>query len=417
LWVKVSTKVVMSATLVTSTSFYLYYRNFVAGKPILYCREGSDLYKLLHELKIIKEEYRPTFWCYEPRLQTILASLVRHTLPDIAYRREVVTFTDGGQAGLDWHGEGNEEEEVKKENSREEETEQQPIVVKGEKEKDDSQPIVVILPGLTGSSQSEYVKTFVNVAREQVGARCCVFNYRGRGGCHLTTPRTYCASDSRDLKEILEHLQRSHPGAPVLAVGISLGGIILGNYLASSGVQGAGYLTAALLVSVCFDTFAGCSSLESNYINSLLNTHLTKALVESIRTHRHHFESPGGEVDMEEVFASTTFREFDTRFTAPVFGYSSCQEYYTHARLATKLGQIKVRTLALNALDDPFQPGASIPKEEAARSSHVAILATQYGGHIGFMEGSIPTRYHYSDRVFSEYLKVVFSSPHPAPGL
>ena len=41
-----------------------------------------------------------------------------------------------------------------------------------EEKADDSQPIVVILPGLTGSSQSEYVKTFVNVAREQVA----VFN-------------------------------------------------------------------------------------------------------------------------------------------------------------------------------------------------------------------------------------------------
>ena len=136
------------------------------------------------------------------------------------------------QAGLDWHG------EVDEENSQ--------------------QPIVLILPGffyllfnsalnfwwwldvklnftslsmytccflnehflvgLTGSSQSEYVKTFVTVAKEevnfscgwvkilecnfQVGARCCVFNYRGRGGVSLASPRTYCASDPSDLGEV-----------------------------------------------------------------------------------------------------------------------------------------------------------------------------------------------------------------------
>jgi len=93
-----------------------------------------------------------------------------------------------------------------------------------------------------------------------------------------------------------------------------------------------------------------------------------------------------------------------------MFGYSCWQEYYGAARLADKLTSIKVPTLALNALDDPFQPGDSIPFESAASSSHVAILATQHGGHIGFMEGALPTRYHYSDRVFSQYLKAVFDA-------
>ena len=69
------------------------------------------------------------------------------------------------------------------------------------------------------------------------------------------------------------------------------------------------------------------------------------------------------------------------RFTAPMFGYSCWQEYYGAARLADKLTSIKVLfshkvshevlnqvpTLALNALDDPFQPGDSIPFESAAR--------------------------------------------------
>jgi len=370
----------LSASLISSISFYIYYRKNVVGKPELHCRTGTKLHALLQKLQVIKEEYRPTFWCYESRLQTILASLVRHTLPDISYTREVITFSDGGQAGLDWHGEV---EEVK------------------------SQPIVLILPGLTGSSQSEYVKTFVTVAKEEVGARCCVFNYRGRGGVSLASPKTYCASDPSDLGEVVEYLSSSRTGAPVLAVGISLGGIILGHYLVREG--GAAKVEAALLVSVCFDTFEGCNSLEGDWLNRQLNRHLTKLLVDSIESQKQQFEkSPL--CDIDQVFSSTTIREFDTRFTAPMFGYSCWQEYYGAARLADKLTSIKVPTLALNALDDPFQPGDSIPFESAASSSHVAILATQHGGHIGFMEGALPTRYHYSDRVFSQYLKAVFDA-------
>ncbi len=38
-------------------------------------------------------------------------------------------------------------------------------------------------------SSPEYIKSFVNVARTRLGARCVVFNNRGRGGHTLKTPR------------------------------------------------------------------------------------------------------------------------------------------------------------------------------------------------------------------------------------
>ncbi len=55
-----------------------------------------------------------------------------------------------------------------------------------------------------------------------------------------------------------------------------------------------------------------------------------------------------------------------------------------------------------------FQPGDSLPLAEAMSTDNVAIVTTRYGGHIGFMEGILPTRYHLSDRVFAQYTKAVF---------
>jgi len=371
---------VVSAIVLTIT--YIYYSLRVVAKPVIHCKKNTVLHELVDSLPVTKEEYRPTFWCWEPRVQSMVAMFIRQLIPDILYKREVFTFSDGGEVGLDW---------ISKTDG------------------DAQQPIVLILPGITGSSQSEYIKVLVNVATQEVKARCVVFNFRGRGGLGLKSPRTYCAANSDDLSEILDHLHQHYPGAPVVAVGISLGGIILGNYLASKGEAARSRLLAAMLISVCFDTFEGTKSLEKPGLNLLLNRHLATALVESIKEVKGQFES-NKTWDLEHVFSSKTVREFDSRFTAKMFGYSSVTDYYGDARLHNKVEGIKVATLAVNAEDDPFQPWDSIPKEGAGRSSHLAILTTKYGGHVGFMEGWLPNGYFYSDRVFSQYLQRVFSN-------
>ena len=90
------------------------------------------------------------------------------------------------------------------------------------------------------------------------------------------------------------------------------GGIILGNYLAEKGENARSKLLAAILISVCFDTFEGTKSLETPGLNRMLNRHLANALVESIKEVKHHFES-NKMWNLEQVFSSTTVREFDNR--------------------------------------------------------------------------------------------------------
>lgn len=113
--------------------------------------------------------------------------------------REILRLQDGGQIALDWSMHGCSE----------------------------NAPIVIILPGLTGGSQSEYIK-FLVTAANQKGIRCVVFINRGLGGIELKTPRLYCAANCEDLSEVVNHVHKSHPYCLKGATGISMGGLILG---------------------------------------------------------------------------------------------------------------------------------------------------------------------------------------------
>lgn len=52
---------------------------------------------------------------------------------------------------------------------------------------------------------------------------------------------------------------------------------------------------------------------------------------------------------------------------------------------------------------------SAIPIEDAEKSTHVAIVITARGGHIGFLEGCWPnSKEQYMGRLFSEFFGAVF---------
>ncbi|XP_059481158.1 protein ABHD1 [Neocloeon triangulifer] len=372
-----------SMGLLLGTGFVTYYLYEAVKHPILACNRNSKFREFLeNHVPIMREKFWPTVWCFESRLQTVFASVLRqHTLSDIVYRRQILPLKDGGELALDWL------------------------------DPDDCSlkvPLVLVLPGLTGNSQAEYIKSLMLAARAQ-GFRCVVLNNRGLGGVDLKTPRTYCASNCEDLAEVIDHLREADcaQNTPFIVVGISMGGLMLGNYLAAYGEEARKKIDAGMIISVPWDVFKATESIEQFGLNRLLNYHLATSLVKTLERVKHHMPW-----DVEEALKSTTVRQFDSRFTCKQFGYTDVEEYYSAATLHTKLDRIRVPTLCLSAADDPFQPMDAIPVDAADKSEHVAILITARGGHIGFIDALKPGE-DYMCRVFVQYVEAVTKKGRP----
>ena len=51
---------------------------------------------------------------------------------------------------------------------------------------------------------------------------------------------------------------------------------------------------------------------------------------------------------------------------------------------------------------------SALPRDQAAKSSHVALVVTKHGGHIGFLEGIFPRNAGYVDRLFAQFIETIF---------
>ncbi|XP_014204387.1 phospholipase ABHD3-like [Copidosoma floridanum] len=188
----------------------------------------------------------------------------------------------------------------------------------------------------------------------------------------VKTPRLYCASNCEDLNEVIEHVHRLHPNMPIAATGISMGGLILGNYLIQKGRAAIGKLKAGLAISVPWNVFEATKSIEKPYLNLMLNWHLCDSLRKNVTRHMDDEirEQLGKGLDIETALKSTTVREFDEYFTARHFGYKDVQDYYSTATLHDKLHRVEVPLLCLSAADDPFQPLEGNPEDFCSKKKN-----------------------------------------------
>ncbi|XP_074106721.1 abhydrolase domain containing Hydr1 isoform X1 [Cotesia typhae] len=361
------------------SGYYIYYLIRIAKTPILFCGDDKFRKLIVNNMEIVKEKFLPTPWCLESRAQTIAASIIRgRMIPEINYRREILKLQDGGEVALDWV-----EDSCNK-----------------------LAPIVIILPGLTGTSQAEYIRCLV-IGGRKIGIKCVIFNNRGLSGVSLKTPRAYCAANCEDFTEVLTHVRKLNPNVQIGACGISMGGLILGNYLAKEREKAIDKLQATFVLSVPWNIIEGTKSIESGF-NRFLNRLLTKALTQTFRS-MHDKVHEFFKEDLEKVFKSKTVREFDSAFTAKHFGYENVDEYYKCATLHDKLQFIRVPLFCLNAADDPFQPFEVIPLKEVEKCKNIAFLITSHGGHIGFLQGMWPTKEEqYITKLFSQYFCMMF---------
>jgi predicted alpha/beta-fold hydrolase len=232
--------------------------------------------------------------------------------------------------------------------------------------------------------------------------------FRGCSGEPNRGPRFYHSGDTGDIDAVARRLLAVDASAPFLFVGVSLGGNVLLKWLGEFGASVDRRVIAAAAVSVPFDLARASRHIDRGfsriYQRHFLQSLRRKALSKLVRYPEL--------ASRERVLSAHTLYDFDDIVTAPVHGFADADDYYTRSSSIRFLSRIRVPTLLLSAVDDPFLPSEVLEQVRgvARGNPYLEVEFLAKGGHVGFVSGPNPFRpFYYAEWRVTEFLERAIS--------
>ncbi len=323
--------------------------------------------------------FRPASFLANAHLQTLFASVHRKTPPQLKRERLRITLADGDFVLLDAHTPDNVSADA---------------------------PLTLVIHGLSGSSDSHYVLGLQTALAKQHWPSVAM-NCRGATEPNLST-KAYHASESVDVVSVFDYLVKNQH-RPIVVVGYSLGGSMTIKTLADLGQHPR--LLAGVAVSTPLE-LAICAKRLDSGLSMIYRKHLLDGLHTLWYAKLRYLENTGQVQQaklIEQCLTSapfTSFWQFDDLLMAPLHGFNGVHDYYARCRPNQFLKDIKVPTLVIHALDDPFMSPFVIPKSsELSPSIHFELA--QHGGHVGFISGTVIQPIYYLEQRIPAFLNFV----------
>jgi predicted alpha/beta-fold hydrolase len=306
-----------------------------------------------------RRPFKPAWWLPGGHAQTLAGKLLRPRL-EIPLERERLETPDGDFLDIEWT-----------------------------EDPGPGAPLCIVLHGLEGNAKRPYAMLLYQ-ALARHGIRAIGLHFRSCSGEPNRLPRMYHSGETGDLGWLTDRILSRYPSRSLSGAGFSLGGNVLLKHLGELGDSGSTRFKVAATLSVPFDLSAGADALERSWIARNV---YTRYFIRSLRGKASaKAKLLADAIDLEALDQARSLREFDDLATAPLHGFRDAEDYYAKSSSNGFLASIRVETLLLHSLDDPFLPVRALPVVEVAGNRHLRAAFTPRGGHVGFVEGALPWR-------------------------
>ena len=253
---------------------------------------------------------------------------------------------------------------------------------------------IILVHGLEGSSEAGYMRTMAKTGLD-AGFAVNRFNIRTCGGTEHLANTLYHAGLTSDLRSVLGQF-REEGRAPVHLVGYSLGGNQVLKLAGELGEEAPSLISSVCAVSTPIDLAAGARTLAQPSNRIYEQRFLKRMRKRVVAT---------GRFTARQVKGASSIYEFDDKFTGPSFGFRGADHYYETQSSQLFLDRISVPSLLIQAKDDIFIPFKIFDQPTIRTNPHVRLLATEHGGHLGFLSRTRPR--FWADQAVLEWIESV----------
>ncbi|XP_033747846.1 protein ABHD15-like [Pecten maximus] len=315
--------------------------------PKLYYKDSTLATHILRKCSLATRMFSVELLLRNRHLQTLLPWILPHA--SVQFDREYLLLKDKGVVALDWVSN---------------------IHVQKRKRK----TVMVVIPGITGCAVS--VSKICQAAAKR-GFQTVVFNRRGHGGTVLTTPKFQSYGDPSDLRQVVKYIHGRFPKALITMVSYGTGCEVLLSYLGEFG--SSAHICGGVCVSPSFDISERSKQKISGIYDLFLLLYLKKILWQ-------HAKALLKVVDVQKALKTWSLTEYDQCVSCKMHGYNSIEEFWERNNPLRDVDDISIPLMFVSSLDDPVYKNNNIPYDLFKFYPNFLMVATERGGHCGFLE-------------------------------
>jgi len=243
-----------------------------------------------------------------------------------------------------------------------------------------ARPTAIIVHGLEGSSNSQYV---IGNANKLWHAGCNIvrMNMRNCGGTEALSASLYHSGLSNDVLAVMNFFVAQHGLRSMSLIGYSMGGNLVLKLAGELGDAAPPQLRSVIGVSPAVDLAQSADALHLPQ-NRLYELKFLRALLRRFRRKAALFPQI---YDASRANGIRSLREFDDRITAQYSSFAGASDYYYRAAAARVLDRIAVPALILHALDDPFVRLTDETRKKIRANPNIELIESEHGGHCAFV--------------------------------